>query len=85
MLRAFRYAEPGKLDGLVAQAGATAGSERGLGFQHRGAASHGRTSGPPLRDVGDSPDRVPQLSPGNPPQSEVEVEEAIRRTSLTTG
>jgi len=75
---AFRYAEPGKLAGLVAQAGAAAVSERVLGF--RIEAPVGRKDFWPLRFEMSETLRavVPQLSPAQLRRARSEVEEAIR-------
>jgi ubiquinone/menaquinone biosynthesis C-methylase UbiE len=75
---AFRYAEPGKLAGLVAQAGAAAVSERVLGF--RIEAPIARKDFWPLRFEMSETLRtvVPQLSPGQLRRARSEVEEAIR-------
>ena len=75
---AFRYAEPGKLAGLVAQAGAAAVSERVLGF--RIEAPVGRKDFWPLRVEMSETLRavVPQLSPAQLQRARSEVEEAIR-------
>ena len=75
---AFRYTEPGKLAGLVAQAGAAAVSERVLGF--RIEAPVGRKGFWPLRFEMSETLRavVPRLSPGQLRRARSEVEEAIR-------
>jgi SAM-dependent methyltransferase len=75
---ALRYAEPGKLAGLVAQAGAAAVSERELGF--RIEAPIGRKEFWPLRVEMSEMFRavVPQLSPAQLRKARSEVEEAIR-------
>jgi len=75
---AFRYAEPGKLAALVAQAGAAAVSERVLGF--RIEAPIGRKDFWPLRfEMSETLRAVlPQLSPRQLRRARSEVEEAIR-------
>jgi SAM-dependent methyltransferase len=75
---AFRYAEPGKLAGLVAQAGAAAVSERVLDF--RIEAPVGRKDFWPLRFEMSETLRavVPLLSPEQLRRARSEVEEAIR-------
>jgi ubiquinone/menaquinone biosynthesis C-methylase UbiE len=75
---AFRYAELGKLAGLVARAGAAAVSERVLGF--RIEAPIGRKDFWPLRSEMSETLRaiVPRLSPGQLRSATSEMEEAIR-------
>ncbi len=75
---AFRYAEPGKLAGLVAQAGAAAVSERVLGF--RIEAPVGRKGFWPFRfEMSETLRAVlPQFQPGQLRRARSEVEEAIR-------
>jgi ubiquinone/menaquinone biosynthesis C-methylase UbiE len=75
---AFRYAQPGKLASLVAQAGAAAISERVLGF--RIEAPIGRKDFWPLRSEMSETLRavLPQLSPGQLRRARSEMEEAIR-------
>ena len=75
---AFRYAQPGKLASLVAQAGAAAVSERVLGF--RIEAPIGRKDFWPLRSEMSETLRavLPQLSPGQLRRARSDVEEAIR-------
>jgi hypothetical protein len=75
---AFRYAEPGKLAGLVARAGAAAVSERLLRF--RIEAPIGRKDFWPVRFEMSETLRVvlPQLLPEQLRRARSEVEEAIR-------
>jgi ubiquinone/menaquinone biosynthesis C-methylase UbiE len=75
---AFRYAEPGKLAGRVAQAGAATVTERVLGF--RIEAPVGRKDFWPLRFEMSETLRavVPQLSPEQLRRARSELEEAIR-------
>ena len=75
---AFRYAGPGKLAGLVAQAGAAAVSERVLDF--RIEAPIGRNDFWPLRfEMSETLRAVlPQLPPGQLRRARSDVEEAIR-------
>jgi hypothetical protein len=75
---AFRYAQPGKLASLVAQAGAAAVSERVLGFRIK--APIGRKDFWPLRSEMSETLRavLPQLSPGQLRRARSDVEEAIR-------
>jgi ubiquinone/menaquinone biosynthesis C-methylase UbiE len=75
---AFRYAQPGKLASLVAQAGAAAVSERVLGFHIE--APIGRKDFWPLRSEMSETLRavLPQLSPGQLRRARSDVEEAIR-------
>ncbi|MFL5312287.1 MAG: class I SAM-dependent methyltransferase [Myxococcales bacterium] len=75
---AFRYAQAGKLAGLIAQAGAAAVSERVLDF--RIEAPIGRKDFWPLRVEMSETLRtvVPQLAPAQLQRARAEVEEAIR-------